>query len=206
MSTGKTETYGLNQWQREDLFLMEEFNADNAAIDAALEQCALVRLKTLILTANTEKAVLDLTDLALEKFGELHFRIDGCHNSEGLKTLHMTLNGVSEEGSYLWADLAQGGALTSAASLPVGQLTNSAGGCQCGLRVELALYERGISCRCAGIAEYTDELSACHLYLGTLGMQNYLTRELLTSVEFFFDGSAAKLLSGGSITVYGVRK
>ena len=36
MSTNKTENYQLSQWVKSDQVLMEDFNADNAKIDAAL--------------------------------------------------------------------------------------------------------------------------------------------------------------------------
>ena len=35
-STNKTENFALNQWVGTDPVLMEDFNADNAKIDAAL--------------------------------------------------------------------------------------------------------------------------------------------------------------------------
>lgn len=37
MSTNKTENYQLNQWVGADRILMDDFNADNAKIDAALK-------------------------------------------------------------------------------------------------------------------------------------------------------------------------
>ena len=37
MSTNKTENYQLSQWAKSDQVLMEDFNADNAKIDAALK-------------------------------------------------------------------------------------------------------------------------------------------------------------------------
>ena len=36
MSSSKTSNIGLNQWQRSDFFVMDDFNADNQKIDAAL--------------------------------------------------------------------------------------------------------------------------------------------------------------------------
>ena len=36
MSTNKTQNYQLNQWVKSDQVRMEDFNADNAKIDAAL--------------------------------------------------------------------------------------------------------------------------------------------------------------------------
>ena len=37
MASGQTSNYGLNQWAAEDPVLREDFNQDNAKIDAALE-------------------------------------------------------------------------------------------------------------------------------------------------------------------------
>ena len=36
MATNKTEKYGLNQWVHSDQVLMEDFNRDNAVLDATL--------------------------------------------------------------------------------------------------------------------------------------------------------------------------
>lgn len=36
MPSNQTPNYALNQWERDDRILMEDFNADNAKIDAAL--------------------------------------------------------------------------------------------------------------------------------------------------------------------------
>ena len=36
MPSNQTPNYALNQWERDDRVLMEDFNADNAKIDAAL--------------------------------------------------------------------------------------------------------------------------------------------------------------------------
>ena len=38
MASGQTENYGLNQWAAEDPVLREEFNRDNAKVDAELVQ------------------------------------------------------------------------------------------------------------------------------------------------------------------------
>lgn len=56
MSSGKTETLGLNQWQLSDAFLMEEMNADNRKVDAAVKtlggKAEFVPLKTFTTQAN----------------------------------------------------------------------------------------------------------------------------------------------------------
>ena len=40
MPSSQTPNYNLNQWSRDDRVLMEDFNADNAKIDAALGEKA----------------------------------------------------------------------------------------------------------------------------------------------------------------------
>ena len=37
MPSNQTPNYALNQWERDDRILMEDFNADNAKIDAAIK-------------------------------------------------------------------------------------------------------------------------------------------------------------------------
>mgnify|MGYP001152876093 CR=1 FL=1 len=44
MPTNHTENYQLSQWERSDRILMEDFNADNAKIDAALKAEANARI------------------------------------------------------------------------------------------------------------------------------------------------------------------
>ena len=43
MPSNQTPNYALNQWERDDRVLMEDFNADNAKIDAALKSGAYAR-------------------------------------------------------------------------------------------------------------------------------------------------------------------
>jgi len=43
MASGKTEHFGLSQWAPEDYVLREDFNADNALIDAALAASAKIQ-------------------------------------------------------------------------------------------------------------------------------------------------------------------
>ena len=40
MPSNQTPNYALNQWERDDRILMDDFNADNAKIDAALKSGA----------------------------------------------------------------------------------------------------------------------------------------------------------------------
>lgn len=40
MASNQTKNYGLNQWERTDKVVMEDFNADNEKVDAALKALA----------------------------------------------------------------------------------------------------------------------------------------------------------------------
>ena len=65
MASGYTANYGLCQWQGEDKFLREEFNGDNAKIDAALkaaEERAAADTQTAQNAANRALAGLEAAD------------------------------------------------------------------------------------------------------------------------------------------------
>ena len=93
----KTQNYKLNQWEKSDRVLMEDFNADNAKIDAAIHEadsrltaavaaersarvsavqaardaCPLVVLRSVTLTGNTSNYALDLTGFDWEDYAEV---------------------------------------------------------------------------------------------------------------------------------------
>ena len=52
MASNQTANFGLNQWSAEDRVMREEFNADNAKIDAALGLCGNCRIVTGIYTGS----------------------------------------------------------------------------------------------------------------------------------------------------------
>jgi hypothetical protein len=60
MPTNHTPHYNLNQWERDDRILMEDFNADNAKIDTALaglEETAMRHTSELARKGNCEVAL-----------------------------------------------------------------------------------------------------------------------------------------------------
>ena len=79
----KTSNYQLNQWDKEDRILMEDFNGDNAKIDAAIkkvdtrltsEAAALrnrsgfVHIKSAYNNSNTTRFSLSVSDVQWEKY------------------------------------------------------------------------------------------------------------------------------------------
>ena len=64
MSTNQTTNYQLNQWVKSDRVLMEDFNADNAKIDAALaSKASTSALSSLQSVVNGKASVSALTEL-----------------------------------------------------------------------------------------------------------------------------------------------
>lgn len=74
MSSGKTETLGLNQWKLTDAFLMEEMNTDNQKIDAAvknlnMQQMRLVDLKYVgTTTGDVNQIDIGMSDINFSKW------------------------------------------------------------------------------------------------------------------------------------------
>ncbi|NLH00495.1 MAG: hypothetical protein GX488_01105 [Clostridiales bacterium] len=60
-STNKTANLGLNQWVLSDPVLMEDFNADNLKIDAAVSANPYVKLLSITTTADAQQVDLDVS-------------------------------------------------------------------------------------------------------------------------------------------------
>lgn len=99
MSTNASSTtanYGLSQWAEGDRILREDFNHDNAAIDAALhtqaaqtaaavkaveEKISLVRLFQTTLTSATASLSIDLSAIDLSQYIELELCVNSVTTS-----------------------------------------------------------------------------------------------------------------------------
>lgn len=67
-STGKTPNFELNQWVRMDGVSMDDFNADNQRLDAALNAVPWVKLKDVTTSAPANQIDLDMSDIALSDY------------------------------------------------------------------------------------------------------------------------------------------
>ena len=68
MSTGKTGNLNLNQWAENDNFLMEEFNADNRKVDAAVAALPYVKLMEITTSADASIVELNVSGIDLTKY------------------------------------------------------------------------------------------------------------------------------------------
>ena len=75
----QTANYGLNQWDEQDRILREDFNADNAKIEAALaaltKASAYEKLLSVTTTENQNEIALDLSGIDLTQFRKLELDI-----------------------------------------------------------------------------------------------------------------------------------
>lgn len=69
----KTANFGLNQWEKTDRIQMEDFNADNAKLEAALSKCGNCRMVTGTYTGSGTAGSNAPTKLAFEELPEIVF-------------------------------------------------------------------------------------------------------------------------------------
>ena len=70
-STNKTANIGLNQWVLTDPFLMEDMNADNRKIDAAVGSISFVKLMDVTTSANAVQVDIDLSGIDFTKYARI---------------------------------------------------------------------------------------------------------------------------------------
>ena len=206
MSSGKTETLGLNQWKEEDLFLMEEFNADNRALDQAVGARALRLVKSWTLGTSSNTIALNLSDLGanLVDNGKLILRVNGYHNGSGALSVNLTMNGVTAADSYLACDRSQGAMLAQGASIPVGMLCSAGMSGYGGLEIELRGYYRGIQVSSAGMC-WGGSSGAAYDWIGTPTQDSGVTWANLTEIALNLESSTALFVASTVVSLYCVK-
>lgn len=81
MASGKTSNYKLNQWAAEDRIIREEFNADNAAIDAALASIQATAAKV---NGKADSSTLEAEIAALE--AKIPKIVTGTYTGDGAES------------------------------------------------------------------------------------------------------------------------
>lgn len=74
-STNKTANLHLNQWAASDPVLREDFNADNAALDAAFGNLLFTKIREVTTTQNAQVVEFDLSDLNPDDWEELQIHM-----------------------------------------------------------------------------------------------------------------------------------
>ena len=191
-----TQNYQLNQWDAADRVLREDFNRDNAKIDAALADLSgrlhWQKLLDVTLEAETQKWDLDVSDIDLTKYQKL--------------LLYPHLKGNTNQWVYLRIN-----GLTSGYSSP-----NNATS-YCGNIPMMNDTAR----QNFGVCELTFLLELPQIYVAQLGVTTpnsfpgllgYRCPPLssgvthLNTLNFWFDSSNYHLLPGSNVQLYGVKR
>ena len=210
-STNKTANIHLNQWAASDPVLREDFNADNAAIDAAFDNILVRKLAEYTTTQAAQVVEFDLSGIDPDDYSELRFcfslKTDGQYN--GSSGARIYFNSAADDGMtvlrYLdWGaesitvpDEAISGTTSGSGSYPpaVWQIDLSIGSADSGGR----LYS-GVSRCCSrqngGVNFLTGKFGLCADQLSTL----ILTKLSPTS------SASCPFGAGSKLTVYGVIK
>lgn len=97
MASNHTENFGLCQWEATDQVLREEFNADNAKIENALNavngQILVQKLLDYVVPESTAQFDVDVSSIAFEAFGEIKI-VAALQSGEDVL---MRLNGIADK-------------------------------------------------------------------------------------------------------------
>ena len=106
-SSNKTSHLALNQWQRTDPVVMDDFNADNAKVDAAIGgmKMPVVKLLEVVTSAAAAAVELDLSGIDLTQYRALEVCSQAVSdvvktNAYAYDYLYMRINNDSGSNSY----------------------------------------------------------------------------------------------------------
>lgn len=106
-SSNKTSHLALNQWQRTDPVVMDDFNADNAKLDAAIGgmKMPVVKLLEVVTTAAAAAVELDLSGIDLTQYRALEVCSQAVSNivkdnAYAFDYLYLRINNDSGSSSY----------------------------------------------------------------------------------------------------------
>ena len=94
----KTANFQLTQWEKTDRIMMEDFNRDNAAIDAALKALedaqTVVKLLDMTTTEVLSEVTLDLSGIDLTRYHKLDIWLMPNLSGTGGRTARLYANGT----------------------------------------------------------------------------------------------------------------
>ena len=101
-----TQNYQLSRWEKDDRIMMEDFNADNEAIDAALKANAdavtaleqgvkFIKLGAATTTAAGQSMTVDLSGVDMSQYEAMLLLTQAYISASGTRSLVLSLNGTS---------------------------------------------------------------------------------------------------------------
>ena len=188
----KTEHYNLNQWEKTDRVLMEDFNTDNAKIDAAIAEAKAaipyVKIKELTLSAAAATADLDVSDVDFSQYMKVELFVQCPQSLDGI---YIRVNNLTE--NYTAISLSGTGA-TGAKS--IGYLAYFRGYGYGVLEFYTPVPQGNVGC----VSITYNGSSSC-------SGQQYMAPCTWSALSSFnFSVSSSKLPIGTHIALFGVRK
>lgn len=192
MSSGKTANYELNQWVKSDQILMEDFNEDNAKIDAALKmlegRLTHVFLREITSSVDAMQVDIDVSDIDWSQYRTVEIVVEAVASSSNYGWAR--LNGLSGDGDYKYRSgtTYYSGNTISAFSLSFGSTK----------RWSKFIFHGGVApisgtCQTAG-----DEERGSAFFVLNSG----LTYDTLSTLNLFVSSGVIK--AGAKIQIYGV--
>jgi hypothetical protein len=194
-SSNKTPNLALNQWQRSDPVVMDDFNADNAKLDAALGGMAVDRLLTVVTSAAANQVDLDLSGLDLTKYAQLHLAA-GIITDNGTGSYcycNMRANDIAS--GYMYCRDGQ----TVSTSNIIGQFATSSIGSICDAKLMTVVsYLHSITESNFTASGYASPTSPC---MGCVA----LPTGKLTKLSIYVQTAPYKIQAGTRIVLYGLK-
>lgn len=207
-STNKTTNLGLNQWILSDPFLMEDMNADNQKIDAAVSANPNVKLISVKTSANASQVDFDLSGIDLTKYAAL--KIEACYCCTPASTVgqvYIRINNISTASYYRPATSCSSAGYTSVLFSPYASyLTN---------------VPASFNAEISGISGAPDTLATTKMVFGAITYFGYITAPeigtgfgsigiekttAISSINITSCSASGYIQAGSEFTLYGVKK
>lgn len=105
-STNKTANLALNQWVLTDPLLMEDMNADNQKIDAAVGTNPFVKLLSVRTAVNASQVDLSLSGIDLTQYAALKIEACyGCTPANSVTYVYVRINNITSASYYQCGDI-----------------------------------------------------------------------------------------------------
>jgi hypothetical protein len=195
-SSNKTPNLALNQWQRSDPVVMDDFNADNAKLDAALGGMAVDRLLTVVTSAAANQVDLDLSGLDLTKYAQLHLAAGIItDNSTGSYCYcNMRANDIASGYFFSWS-----GQVINSSSTTIAQFETSNIGSICDAKMSIITGHL----HCLSMSDFSASGYNSSYIPGSGSVA--LPTGKLTKLSIYVQTAPYKIQAGTRIVLYGLK-
>ena len=204
-STNKTANLALNQWVLTDPFLMEDMNADNQKIDAALGAVAIAKLLDVTTSANAQQVDLDVSSIDFTKFSSI--KVIASIRVTPLGTAQQLFGRINGAGANIREVFSSSSSLPLQTYAGYGFVCSTDGPCST-LELELTGFPAATTAQylVALMSHGSSLLNGSFWRHDYVGMKLFDANAKLSSFSFLTDNSSVNIKAGSRFEIYGVRK